>query len=101
MPDTISNWSSTRDQASFTIQNMLKLFLKIAERVPNSVIKIGAVQDPPFPLEVYWHLSASGAQTEATFTINADLNMMMKMMASGPLQKLTDHETGALKQILG
>jgi len=101
MPETVSNWSSTNDEASFNIQNMLKLYLKVTERTPNNTIRIGAIQNPPFPLEVCWILSASGSQTQATFTINANLNMMMKMMASGPLQKLADHETDALKQLLG
>ena len=38
--------------------------------------------------------------TEATHSIAADLNMMMKMIAVGPLQKLVDHETAQLKTVL-
>jgi hypothetical protein len=48
-----------------------------------------------------WELTGDADNTLATFTINAELNMMMKMMASGPLQKLAEHETQRLAAILG
>ena len=101
MPENILEWTSDVDDASFSIQNMLKLYLRITERIINQQVKIAPFEKPPFDLSIQWTLSPNGSQTDAVFTINADLNMMMKMMASGPLQKLTDHEVGALKAILG
>ena len=35
MPENIYNWSSTQDEAKFTIQNMAKLALKVAKRAEN------------------------------------------------------------------
>ena len=32
MPENIYNWSSTEDEAKFTIQNMAKLALKVSSR---------------------------------------------------------------------
>ncbi len=100
MPDSISEWASTVDTASFNVQGMLKLILKVNSRVENTSIKVIPAEKPPFDLELIWTLSAVNGQTEATFTIKADLNMMMKMMASGPLQKLAEYETYTLAKIL-
>lgn len=100
MPDGVTNWQSTTNDASFTVQNMLKLSLKIGECVENKEIRIIPSEKPPFDLELKWGLSSNNNQTDVVFTIAADLNMMMKMMASGPLQKLADHEVQALLKIL-
>jgi carbon monoxide dehydrogenase subunit G len=100
MPDGVKDWQSTVNDASFTVQNTLKLSLRIDERIVNSEIKIMPFEKPPFDLELKWVLSSNGDQTHVVFTIQADLNMMMKMMASGPLQKLADYETQTLANIL-
>jgi hypothetical protein len=39
MPDNIQEWTSTADEASFSIQNMAKLSLKIEERVADTANK--------------------------------------------------------------
>lgn len=100
MPDNVQDWQSSTDEASFSIQNMAKLALKITDRVENKSIKILPSQKPPFDAELNWSLTANGDTTEVTFALSADLNMMMRMMASGPLQKLADHQTSSLRQQL-
>jgi hypothetical protein len=100
MPENIKDWSSSVDEARFNIQNMASLALKIESRAENSEIKIIPFEKPPFALELNWILSGFNDTTEATFAISADLSMMMKMLASGPLQKLVDHETQRLTEIL-
>ena len=99
MPESIQNWSSSHDEAHFDIQNMATLALKIESRTENDQIKIIAFDKPPFGLEINWELKPADDATEVTFTITADLNMMMKMLASGPLQKLVDSETQALTAV--
>ncbi len=100
MPDNIQNWTSTYNEASFGIQNMVQLSLQIAERIENSSIKIIATGNPPFPVKISWDMQSSGDGTAVTFTIDAELNMMMKMMASGPLQKLANYEVERLAVVL-
>jgi hypothetical protein len=101
MPDNIYNWSSTKDEARFTIQNMAKLAIKISSIIENKEIIATPTEDVPFALELKWTLNDNGdGQTEATHAISADLNMMMKMIVAGPLQKLADHQTNTLKNIL-
>ena len=100
MTEDISDWSSTMDEASFNIRNMLKLVLKIEERITDKEIRIIPAEKPPFDMELKWELSADGDYTDVVFTINADLNMMMKMLAAGPLQKLADDESANLFNLL-
>lgn len=99
MPENIKDWSSSVDEARFNIQNMAALALKIESRAENREIKIMPFEKPPFALELNWTLSDFNNTTEAKFSISADLSMMMKMLAGGPLQKLVDHETQRLTEI--
>jgi carbon monoxide dehydrogenase subunit G len=100
MPDNITDWTSTADVASFNIPNVTKLSLMIAERVAESLIRIIPAEKPPFDMELKWVLSEADGGTKAAFTITADLNMMMRMLASGPLKKLADEETTNLANLL-
>jgi carbon monoxide dehydrogenase subunit G len=100
MPENIQEWVSTADEASFSIPNMAKLSLKIESRIPDQEIRIVPAAKPPFDLELKWSLSFDNDHTDVLFTIRADLSMMMKMLASGPLQKLADYETQSLSEIL-
>ena len=100
MPENIEDWQSTYDEASFGIKNMAKLSVKVANRIGNREVKIIPASKPPFDVELKWSLVPDGDHTVTTFTIAADLNMMMKMVASGPLQKLVDQEMQRLKTLL-
>nr|WP_294796209.1 SRPBCC family protein [uncultured Mucilaginibacter sp.] len=100
MPDNVVNWSSGYDAAYFEVPNMLKLSLKITDRKPNTYIEISPVEKPPFPVKLDWEIKSGNDTSEVTFTITAELNMMMKMMASGPLQKLAEHQTQVLVNLL-
>lgn len=101
MPENIYNWSSTADEASFTIQNMAKLAIRISSRIPNQEVIAIPSEKAPFDIELKWNVADNGdGTTTATHIITADLNMMMKMLAAGPLQKLVDHQTSRLQEIL-
>ncbi|MCD0489462.1 SRPBCC family protein [Pedobacter sp. MC2016-14] len=102
MPENIYNWSSTEDEASFTIQNMAKLAIKISSRIANQELVAIPSEKAPFDIELKWTVQANeNGGTTATHILSADLNMMMKMLAAGPLQKLADHQTSRLKEVLG
>ncbi|HET8829106.1 MAG TPA: SRPBCC family protein [Pelobium sp.] len=98
MPENIYNWNSTADEARFTIQNMAKLALKVSSRIENAEIVIEPSEEAPFALDMKWFVVVDVNGTIAKLTVSAELNMMMKMMASGPLQKLVDHQTSALSK---
>ena len=98
-PDNVYNWSSTKDEATFTIKNMSKLALKVKEREENVAIRFVPASETPFDLSLNWLLSQKEGKTEVRLELNAELNMMMKMMASGPLQKLIDFQIKRLTDI--
>lgn len=101
MPENIYNWSSTADEARFTVKNMAKLTLKVSQRIENKEIVCLPIEEPPFAIKLSWKIEDCGdGDTKATFIIDADLNMMMKMIASGPLQKLADYQTSKLSEII-
>lgn len=101
MPENIYNWSSTEDEARFTVQNMAKLALKVLSRKKDEEIIAISSDEAPFAVELKWSLRDNGeGKTQALYTVSAELNMMMKMLASGPLQKLADHQTVTLKKVM-
>jgi carbon monoxide dehydrogenase subunit G len=101
MPDSISEWISTTNEASFAIKNMSRLSLKISNRITNSTVIIIPASEVPFNIEMRWVVTSLGDNsTEAILTVSAELNMMMKVMASGPLKKLTDFQVNELKKVL-
>ena len=50
MPENIHNWSSTKDEAKFTIQNMAKLALKVSSFTKDKEIIIIPSEEAPFAL---------------------------------------------------
>lgn len=94
--EDIQNWKSSYSEASFSIKNTINLSLKADGRIENKEIRIVPDEKPPFEMELKWELSSKNDQTEVLFTIKADLNMMMKMVVSGQLKKLAEHETNSL-----
>lgn len=98
-PENVYDWSSTRDEATFTIKNMSKLALKVKERKENAEIRFVPASETPFDLSLNWLLESKEGKTEVKLHLNAELNMMMKMMASGPLQKLIDFQIKRLTEI--
>lgn len=101
MPDSIYDWVSTRDEARFTIRNMAKLALRVDRRTENSEVVFVPAEKAPFDVTLLWNVSPAGdAATKAELVIEADLNMMMKMLALKPLQRLVDDQLEALKKTL-
>jgi len=97
MPDSISEWVSTKDTAQFSVQKLAKLTLKVAERAENQYILFEPSEKAPFDVKLRWQVDRVDDQrSKVTLHVDAELNMMLKMMVSGPLQKLVDHQVHAL-----
>jgi hypothetical protein len=91
MPEQITNWQATVDTCSFTIQNMTTLSMRITERVPFERIDVASEGKTPFNFTLHLMLyPQTEQQSEAMFTLKADLNPVFSMMASKPLQNLVD-----------
>ncbi len=101
MPPNVQDWQSSRDEASFSIPGIARLSLKAEDRAESQYIRIIPAQKAPFDVSLTWQTEAAGnGETHVRLTVEADLNMMMKMLASAPLQKLVDEQVNNLKTAL-
>lgn len=86
MPPQVSDWESDSDHCSFNIQNMATLGMRYSIKKPFDYIVIVSEGKSPFNFDLHCHLDAVDANsTNVRLQLNADLNMMLKMVASKPL----------------
>ena len=89
MPSQIEDFKSTATTCSFKMKGMPKLALEIAEKTEFSKISLTAIESQvPFSLDCF--ITAKGEQCQVRLEINAELNMMMEMMAEKPLTQFLD-----------
>lgn len=89
MPEQVVDWKSTTDECSFTIKGMASLGMKMAEKKPESEIKIIKNGKAPFDFELYCMIESSGENQNQCYLqliFDADLNPFLKMMAEKPLK---------------
>ena len=84
MPSTAQNFESTESTCSFKMQGMPTLNLKLGEKVPYSKISL-TTEDSQVPFSLDCFITEKGSQCQARLEINAELNMMMKMMVEKPI----------------
>ena len=100
MPEQVSNWSSTKDECSFTINGMAPLGMKIVERKPYSEIRIVSHGKIPLIFDLKVLLTEIGEnKTMAQLIFESKLNPMMKMMLEKPLSNFFNMLAGKLKDI--
>ncbi len=96
LPEQVVNVTADCDNLSFTIQGMGSIALQVTKREPNCLIQLSPVGKTPFQfvLNVYIRDNKTRSQqdneSECCFEIDAQLNPLMQMMASRPLQNLVD-----------
>lgn len=89
MPSSIENFESDTNSCSFKMKGMPTLHLVIAEKIPFSKISLAA-KDSQVPFSLDCIITEKGEQCQARLEINAELNMMMKMMVEKPLTQFLD-----------
>ncbi|MCC6722822.1 MAG: SRPBCC family protein [Bacteroidia bacterium] len=97
MPENVSDWWSNMDEAKLKIQGLGTLHLKKAESKLNSYLKIVPASKAPVDLFIEWFLSEENKLSNIKVVINAELNMIMKMIAEKPLQNLANFMSESLK----
>jgi len=84
IPSSIQDFKSTETTCSFKMKGMPALNLELGEKTPFSKISLKAKgSQVPFSLDCF--ITEKGDQCQARLEINAELNMMMKMMVEKPL----------------
>lgn len=100
MPPQITNWKSTVDDCSFTINGMADIRLHISERVPSSKIHFVPEGKAPIDFTLDILITSTGANSaKGQIAIDADLNPFLKMMAEGPLRNFVNLLAQKMKDI--
>ncbi len=86
MPSQVTNWQSTADDCSFTINGMASIGMKIVDKTPHTKITITSNGKVPFEFKLFVLLqSVSPEKCIGQLTFESELNPMLKMMVVKPL----------------
>lgn len=90
-PDSVEDFESHGDTCSFTVPQIGKVSLEIIEKQENKLIKITSPDQKPFEFFLWVQfVEVSPTDTRMRLTLKVKLNMMMKMLLKGKLQKGLD-----------
>ena len=98
LPSEITDFQSTEDSCSFKMGGMPKITLVIAEKTPFSKIVLQA-ENSQIPFSLECTISQNGENCKALLEVNAELNMMMRMMLEKPLTNFLNAIAKSLSQI--
>lgn len=87
----VKDWESTTDTCRFKVEGVGEVGLRIIDREPFTTIKYTADGKTPFNFYLWVQIKeVAGNDSRIKLTIKADMNPMMKMVASQPIQKFLD-----------
>lgn len=91
LADKVEEWQADDDTCSFKAKGFT-IALKMNERIENKLIKIGQGQGAaPFPFSFFLQIiEVEQDDTRIKVTLDAELNMMMKMMVGSKMQQAVD-----------
>lgn len=99
LPPEVTNWKSDADSCSFTVQNMASLSLKIDSKKPSSFIYMKSVGANLFEFNIQTTIEfVNDEKSIVQVVLNADLNPMISMLASRPLENLVKLIVEKLKE---
>ena len=90
LPEQVVDIKADNDNLAFTIQGIGSVALRVKERKPNKLIQLVPEGKVPFQFVLNVHIRNNEQRTECCFEIDANLNPLMQMMASRPLQNLVN-----------
>lgn len=98
LPPQITEFESTTENCSFKIGGMPKINLQIDEKIPNSKISLTA-KDNQVPFNLVCNITDQGKNSKAVLQLNAELNMMMRMMLEKPLTNFLNKAAEGLSKL--
>lgn len=97
--DKVKNISFTPDSVSIEVDPVGEVTLRIIDREPNKTLKFTADRSPvPFFLWIQLK-GVAECETKMKITLKADLNPMLKMMVSKPLENFVEMLANALASV--
>jgi len=101
MPEQVIHWKSTQDSCSFTIKGMADLAMKIDKREEFQLVSYVSEGKSPFSFQLNFFISKQDAGSSTVSSVlQANLNPMIKMMASRPLQNFVNLLVDKLKELM-
>jgi len=89
--DKIKNWQSFGDHCTFELDMVGEVGLRIVEITPPSTIKYEAEGNTPVNFFLWVQIKeVEDGDSRIKLTIKADMNPMIKMVASGPVKKFLE-----------
>ncbi len=86
MPAQVTNWTSTAEECSFTINGMATIGMKIIDKAPCSKITIASHGKVPFEFQLFVLITETDSNNcVGQLKFESEMNMMIKMMVEKPL----------------
>jgi carbon monoxide dehydrogenase subunit G len=100
MPEQVINWKSNKESCSFDIKGMAHIDLFVGELRTNELVTIDGGPKNPIQIQIQFLLTDTGnGASSFVVKLNAELSMMLQMMASTPLQNLVNIMAGKLGEL--
>ena len=99
-PDKVQDFQSSEDHCKFNVSGIGEVGLRIVEKEPFKMIKVSGdgMANQRFLLWIQLKQNAEN-DTHIKLTIKADLNLMLKMMATKPLQNFLNKLIDAIEKM--
>ncbi len=99
MPERVENWMYTHDTCSFELKGMAKLQMRVQDKQRPTLLSLKSDGKNPFEYLLKVDIiPANEMRSEVVVSFHADLNPMLSMMASKPLQNLVELIVDKLKE---
>jgi hypothetical protein len=89
--EKLSSWEFQEDSCRLGIAGLGEIGLRILEKEPCKLIKLGSGDDSAYAFTLWIQLKqVSEKETRVKLTLRADLNPFLQVMAKKPLQNFVD-----------
>ncbi len=100
MPNQVTNFESTKDEGSFTLQGMAVIGMQIVDRIPSSEIRLESTAKSPFRFDLNCIIENTDKdKCTSQLVFEAELDPMMKMLVENLLQNFFNLLVEKLKEI--
>jgi len=98
--ENLSSWEFHKDSCKLGITGIGEIELKVVEKEPCKLIKLGSGHDSAYAFTLWIQLKqAAEKDTRARLTLQADLNPFLQLVAKNPLQKFVDTLVDQMEKI--
>lgn len=100
MPERVTEFSANENEAQLRIEGLGKFSMRKGFCNPDVSIELIPEGSLPFTFTMRWELQESESTARVMGIIDADLNMMLKMLAQGPLREFINTQAHRIKEII-